>query len=152
MTSLCRRPARTGSAPADTEGEGLIDRLVYRSQVEGVSPEVALEQIFRTSVPNNARLQITGALGFSGRSYIQLLEGPQPAMDGLLQTLRADPRHSNLRVLLRGSSPGRLLPNWSMARIDLARAAPRVDALLDAGDGLGLITLMATLAHEGVTA
>lgn len=130
----------------------MIDRLVYRSQVEGVPAEIALEQIFRVSVRKNARLRITGALGFSGRNYIQLLEGPRPAMDDLLQTLLADPRHSNLRVLLRGSSPRRLLPNWSMARVDLARAAPRLDALLDADDGLGLIALMATLAHEGVTA
>ncbi|NEI46018.1 hypothetical protein GR199_36015, partial [Rhizobium leguminosarum] len=51
---------------------GLIDRLVYRSQVENVPPEVTLERIFRISVPKNARLQITGALGFSGRNYIQL--------------------------------------------------------------------------------
>lgn len=131
---------------------GLIDRLVYRSQVENVPPEVTLERIFRISVPKNARLQITGALGFSGRNYIQLLEGPRPALDDLLQTLRADPRHSNLRVLLRGSSQRQLLPNWSMARVDLARAAPRLDALLEADGGLGLVTLMATLAHEGVTA
>ncbi|KJV38814.1 BLUF domain-containing protein [Brevundimonas sp. KM4] len=130
----------------------MIDRLVYRSQVENVPPEVTLERIFRISVPKNARLQITGALGFSGRNYIQLLEGPRPALDDLLQSLRAEPRHSNLRVLLRGSSQRQLLPNWSMARVDLARAAPRLDALLEAGGGLGLVTLMATLAHEGVTA
>lgn len=130
----------------------MIDRLVYSSRAEGLSPEIALETIFRVSVPKNARLDITGALGFTGRRYIQLLEGPGSAVDALLATLQADPRHAQLRVLLRGTTRSRLLPSWSMARLDLARAAPEVEALLNADDGLGLTALMATLAHEGVTA
>jgi hypothetical protein len=59
----------------------LIDRLVYRSHAVGGLPEIALERIFRESVPKNARLAITGALGFSGQTYIQLLEGPPAAID-----------------------------------------------------------------------
>ena len=129
----------------------MIDRLIYFSRAEEVSPQIALQKIFQVSVPKNAGLAITGALGFTGRNYIQLLEGPRFAIDDLLRTLRADPRHSQLQVMLRGSTQNRLLPNWSMARVDLARAAPEVDALLQARDGLGLTALMATLAHEGVT-
>ena len=68
-----------------------------------------------------------------------------------MRTLKADPRHTDLTVLLRGCSEGRLLPAWSMARVDLALAAPEVETLLKADDGLGLIALMATLAHQGVT-
>jgi len=133
------------------KGEVLITRLVYRSKAEGVSPEIALQNIFRASVPKNARLNVTGALGFTGHSYIQLLEGPRSAVDDLLRTLRADPRHSQLQVLLQVPTQSRLLPHWSMAHIDLARAAPEVEALLQIDDGLGLTALMSTLAHEGVT-
>ena len=151
MTSASGSPRKPNAARPPPKGEALIDRLIYRSQAEGVPPETALEPIFRVSVPKNARLEITGALGFTGRSYIQLLEGPGSALDDLLRTLRADPRHSRLRVLLRGPTQSRLLPRWSMARVDLARAAPQVEALLQADDGLGLTALMATLAHDGVT-
>lgn len=132
------------------EAEGLIDRLVYRSRAVGIPPEAALERIFRVSAPKNLRLNITGALGFSGQVYIQLLEGPPSAIDDLMRTLEADTRHTQLRILLRGPSQGRLLPGWSMARVNLAKLAPEVETLLEADDGLGLVALMATLAHEGV--
>ncbi len=128
----------------------MIDRLVYRSRAVGILPEVALDRIFRCSVPKNARLNITGALGFSQQTYVQLLEGPPTAIDALVSTLEADPRHTQLTILLRGTSERRLLPGWSMARVDLAIAAPEADMLLKDDDGLGLIALMATLAHEGV--
>ncbi|MET3780735.1 hypothetical protein ABIC32_001380 [Brevundimonas sp. 1080] len=128
----------------------MIERLIYRSHAEGLPPEIALAKIFHVSVRKNTRLKITGALGFSGSSYIQLLEGPPPAIDGLLRTIQADTRHSQLKVLLRASAEGRLVPRWSMASIDLARATPKVETLLQADDGLGLTALFATLVHEGV--
>jgi hypothetical protein len=128
----------------------VIDRLVYRSHAVAILPEVALDRIFRSSVPNNARMNITGALGFCEQTYIQLLEGSPCAIDELVKTLEADARHTQLTILLRGSSERRLLPGWSMARVDLAKAAPETATLLEADDGLGLIALMAALAHEGV--
>lgn len=129
----------------------MIDRLVYRSHAVGILPEIALDRIFQSSVPNNARSNITGALGYCGQSYIQLLEGPASAIDELVGVLLADPRHTGLRILLRGFSERRLLPSWSMARVDLAKITPEVETLLDNEDGLGLIALMSTLAHEGMT-
>lgn len=126
----------------------LIDRLVYRSRAVGLSPEVAAEKIFRVSVMKNARAGVTGALGFSKLTYIQLLEGPPAAIDALMETLEADPRHEQLVVLLRSPSERRLVPDWTMARVNLAQLSPKVERLLEAGDGLGLTALMATLAHE----
>jgi hypothetical protein len=128
----------------------LIDRLIYRSRSVGILPEVALDPIFRSSVPRNARLHVTGALGFSQLTYVQLLEGPPSALDELVRLLERDPRHTELTILLRGGSERRLLPNWSMARVNLAKLTPRVETLLKKDDGLGLIALLATLAHEGV--
>lgn len=123
---------------------------MYRSRAVATLPEVALDRIFRSSVPRNARLSITGALGFSQLTYVQLLEGPPNAVDELLRTLKSDPRHTGLTVLLRGASERRLLPDWSMARINLLKVAPEVDMLLKKDDGFALIALMATLAHEGI--
>ena len=128
----------------------MIDRLVYRSLAVGTLPEVASARIFSSSLLKNKRLGITGALGFSELTYIQLLEGPSSAIDELLRTLESDRRHTGLTILLRGASHRRLLPGWSMARVDLATAAPEVEALIKKNDGFGLIALMATLAHEGL--
>ena len=109
-----------------------------------------MDRIFRSSLLKNERLGITGALGFSELTYIQLLEGPSAAVDELLRTLQSDARHTGLTILMRGASHRRLLPGWSMARVDLARLAPEVETLVKKDDGLGLIALMATLAHEGL--
>ena len=109
-----------------------------------------MERIFRVSVVNNAQAGITGALGFSRLTYIQLLEGPPAAIDELMKTLEADLRHRDLVVLLRGPAERRLVPNWAMARVNLAQLAPKVETLVEHGDGLGLIALLATLSHEGL--
>lgn len=129
----------------------MVDRLIYQSRAVGM-PQRTLDAIYLVSVPNNRRAAITGALGFSQGCYLQLLEGPVSAIDDLIRTLEADPRHTDLRVLLRASSQTRLLPGWSMARVDLSNLAPEVEALLRQDDGLGLMALLASLAHEGLTA
>lgn len=102
------------------------------------------------SIVKNAQAGITGALGFSRLNYIQLLEGPPAAIDKLMEALEADPRHRDLAVLIRSSAERRLVPDWTMARVNLVRLAPKVERLLEEGDGLALMALMATLAHEGL--
>ena len=128
-----------------------LERLIYRSEATGVDPRSALEHILGPSIRNNARQKITGALGFSNQTYVQLLEGSAPALDMLLETLKSDRRHTGLTVLLRSQVVNRLVPAWSMARVDLALPAPKVTRALEADDGLALMNLMATLAHEGIT-
>lgn len=128
-----------------------LQRLVYRSRARWPAPPSALDGILAQSLWSNARHGITGALGFSGRTYVQLLEGRPEAIEGLLHRLRADPRHDDLTVLLHAPTGGRLVPGWSMARVDLTDPAPRAAALIAAGDGLALAALLANLAHRGHT-
>lgn len=114
-------------------------------------PQDALASILEASLWNNAREGITGALGFSGGHYVQLLEGTTAALDGLLTKLAADPRHQSLAILVREPVERRMLPGWSMARVDLIEHAPKVTRLLESGDGLALINLLGNLARAGVT-
>jgi len=129
----------------------MMERLVYQSRVLWPQPPASLDAILPVSMWNNAKLEITGALGFHAGQYIQLLEGRSAALDDLLGRLAADPRHERLEVLLRAPATARLTPEWSMARIDLARAVPETGDLLRKRDGLGLAALMASLAHTGET-
>ena len=130
-----------------------IERLVYRSRVVHPAPMTALEDILPVAQAGNARWGITGALGYTGRTYVQLLEGPAESLDSLLERLRSDLRHTELRVLARGPAAGRLVTGWSMARIDLTLLEAEVTALLDAGDGdgEGLAALLAGLVRRGET-
>ena len=128
-----------------------IERLVYRSRVVQPTPMTALEEILPVACVWNARWRITGALGFTGRTYVQFLEGPTASLDSLLERLRSDPRHTDLRVLARAPVAGRLAAGWTMARIDLTLLEAEVTALLDTGDGDGLAALLAGLVRRGET-
>lgn len=128
-----------------------IERLVYRSRVVQPVPMIALDEILQAAHARNARLGVTGALGFTGRTYIQFLEGPAESLDSLMEQLRGDPRHTDLRVLARGPAAGRLVPDWSMARIDLTLLEAEVTTLLETGDGEGLAALLAGLVRRGET-
>jgi hypothetical protein len=112
---------------------------------------VALPSILNAARWNNARLSITGVLGHIDMTYVQLLEGPPQSLDRLLATLFADPRHTEIEVMLRGRIATRLVPDWTMAGADLTSYAPKVEQLLQVDDALGLIGLLANLAHNGVT-
>jgi hypothetical protein len=124
-----------------------LERLIYRSRALAPEPSAALGDILAASIWNNARHGITGALGFSGGAYVQLLEGRAEALDGLLAKLAADPRHTDMAVLFREPVGTRLLSGWSMARVDLAEVAPQAGAALATGDGLALTGLLVNLVH-----
>lgn len=128
-----------------------MERLVYRSRVVQPAPMAALDDILSVARSQNARWRITGVLGFTGRTYVQFLEGPAESLDSLLEQLRNDPRHTDLRILARGPVAGRLVATWTMARVDLSLLTTEVTALLETRDGDGLAALLAGLVRQGET-
>jgi hypothetical protein len=70
---------------------------------------------------NNPREAITGALICRHDLYLQLLEGPQAAVEARYEKIARDDRH--LEVVKRVSRPvtERMFPNWAM-RDDPARS------------------------------
>ena len=128
-----------------------MERLVYRSRAVQPPPMLALDSILAVSQSWNTRTGVTGVLGVTGRTYIQFLEGPAEELDSLMERLHRDPRHTDVTVLTRGPVAVRLVPGWSMARIDLSLLATEVTALLQARDGDGLAALLADVARQGET-
>lgn len=120
----------------DTDCTPPIERLVYRSRALGPDMSADMEAILKTSVWYNAKHRITGALGRFGSTYVQVLEGSSDSLDILLGRLRADPRHTDVVVLLRDPVPVRSFPGWSMARADLQNSHKLSDRQLDDGEEL----------------
>ncbi len=50
---------------------------------------------------------------------MQVLEGDEAAVKAVHDVIGRDPRHGGLVTLLRGRSPGRQFPEWSMGFRDL---------------------------------
>lgn len=63
---------------------------------------------------NNPRDGITGALVCRHDVYLQLIEGPEDAIDALYGRILGDDRHTNVELLLAEETSERLFPAWAM--------------------------------------
>lgn len=124
-----------------------LERIVYCSKacVDTASLQT-ISEILGVSRRNNVRDGLTGALAVNDGWFLQVVEGPGPALDGLLRRLAGDARHADIELLSRRPVSGRLFPDWTMVAaritpelgpqlqrlIDQCRASPEaaVDALL----------------------
>ena len=95
-------------------------QLIYSSKPFGFD-EATLNGILLVARRNNPRDAITGALICRQDLYLQLLEGPQEAVEARYTSIARDRRHVD--VVKRVSRPviERLFPNWAM-RDDPARS------------------------------
>lgn len=87
--------------------------LIYTS-VAIDNPDV--DGILATCMQRNAEFGITGCLVYDPirHTFIQLFEGPLPAVDQLYKNISADKRHSNVYLLHRGGIGTRSFPDWHM--------------------------------------
>lgn len=97
-----------------------VMQLVYASRPFGFG-DSALNGILIQARRNNARDDVTGALICRADLYLQLLEGPQGAVEAAFDRIAPDDRHLEVNCLVRGPAERRLFPDWAM-RDDPARS------------------------------
>jgi hypothetical protein len=123
-----------------------LHTLLYRSRATRELDERELLPILMTSMRNNARVGVTGILlygpptplpepdpdappvaavvPFEGPGvFVQWLEGPEAAVEKTYARIDADPRHTDVEILDRGTSERRLFPHWSMG-LNTVRSLP----------------------------
>ena len=91
----------------------LLKHLIYSSRPFGFDQSI-LNGIMITSVNNNKRDQITGALICRSDLYLQYLEGPTESIDETFNKIKNDDRHVEIKVLKEGVHAKRLFPKWAM--------------------------------------
>ncbi len=91
--------------------------LVYSSVSEGVPSVATVLSILRTARAANEQHGIHGILLVTDRLYMQVLEGPEVAVDRLMDNIYRDPRHSCVVPWLVEVHPDRppMFDDWSMA-------------------------------------
>ena len=100
-----------------------IHTLVYCSQAaEGLTRD-DLERIAQTAQAFNLRNEITGMLLYSGESFIQVLEGPLPALELLYGKIKEDERHHDVECLMCTPLMRRRFGQWSMGVFDASESA-----------------------------
>jgi hypothetical protein len=88
-------------------------QLIYASHPFGFDSAI-LSAILLDARRCNVRDDITGLLVCRADLYLQLLEGPEAAVDATYRRILADDRHIDLRLLSRQTVETRLFPLWSM--------------------------------------
>ena len=91
-----------------------MKRLIYGSQAtQDFDPDQLVELLAQARACNQ-KVGLSGMLLYCSRSFLQVLEGDAAALEETYLRIRADRRHTNLRLLLDAEVTERLFPDWSM--------------------------------------
>lgn len=101
----------------------MIHQLIYTSSRAGNLGDAELDALLLAARENNTRLGLTGVLLCTNDQFMQVLEGSRDALEQLFARIVADPRHEDVRVVIRRRVTKRDFANWQMALRD-ARAKP----------------------------
>jgi len=93
-------------------------RLAYMSEIKGKINKDDLRQILSSSVTNNTRDGVTGALLFNQSTFLQILEGRRPTINKTYRRITQDGRHRPAELIGLEPAKERLFSKWSMALIN----------------------------------
>jgi Sensors of blue-light using FAD len=99
----------------------VLSQYLYISTAPTLGRE-EVDAILATSARNNPARGITGLLLFNGRNFLQLLEGEESEVAGLMERITNDPRHSGVSVLDHRGIDVRTCPDWAMKRVLIAES------------------------------
>lgn len=139
-----------------------MKRILYISAASGDLTESDIACILAASRRNNRDNDVTGMLLYLDRGFMQILEGPEEAVNATYARIAGDGRHSHVIALWSEQTETRIFPNWTMGYdtlpADDARwsGAFRLDArkpveTLASGAGPEIIDLMRSF-YEAATA
>ncbi len=108
-----------------------IHQLIHMSEPFGFDAGI-LNGILSISRGNNVRDGLTGALVCRRDIYLQLVEGPEAAVETTYARIKGDDQHLAVVPFLSQPADVRLFPDWAM-RDDPARSWLWSEAELSAG-------------------
>lgn len=76
-----------------------LSEIIYLSRSLIAPHSVDLLDIERAALRNNPQHGISGCLYIDATFFVQLLEGPEPALNSMLAALRRDRRHIGMLML-----------------------------------------------------
>ncbi|RYG96890.1 MAG: BLUF domain-containing protein [Alphaproteobacteria bacterium] len=103
-------------------------RIIYASQARSDLRQSDIDEVVRLSVIKNGERGITGVLAFDGNQIVQILEGPQEAIENLYGRIQVDCRHQGVVTLANHEIDRPHFPDWTMVKRSI------VDVLLLVND------------------
>ncbi|MCC6531184.1 MAG: BLUF domain-containing protein [Burkholderiales bacterium] len=87
---------------------------VYRSRARAGLVDADINQLLQVSRRNNPLVRIDGMLLFGRGCFVQLIEGPGPAVERTYRRILSDPRHADAVLLYDGAGEPRRFTGWAM--------------------------------------
>jgi len=87
---------------------------IYRSRARPGLTDADIDVLLETSRRNNRIISIGGMLLFGGGGFLQILEGPGPAVERTYRRILGDPRHTDAVLLYDGKGEPRRFVGWAM--------------------------------------
>ena len=91
-----------------------VHQLVYISASSHEFGDEELVHLLAVARRNNTALGVSGMLLYHEKSFIQVLEGDKVTVEKLFQKISTDSRHTESRVLFRGTVDASSFNDWSM--------------------------------------
>jgi len=123
---------------------GTLLQIIYTSASAQKMSSEELAGILRIARENNAAHDISGMLVYHGGSFLQVLEGPEGAVNSLFVKIEKDPRHDEINILSRDTVPEKEFEEWSMGYIDATGDAAQSEGYIDYMRDLERMTLDGT--------
>lgn len=101
----------------------MMSYSLYRSTASRNLQASDLEDILRTARARNLDLGVTGCLHYESGLFFQWLEGAAESVDAVLGSIKKDPRHRDVVILISGRQEQRRFSGWKMRFSDSSNAS-----------------------------
>ncbi len=98
-----------------------LARVIYLSSATNPFSTQALRDLLEHCRTRNKRNDITGLLLYREGGFMQVIEGPEVAVDKLYTQIQVDCRHSNVIRVIKEDIQQRYFSSWSMGFKDVAQ-------------------------------
>ncbi|CDK98692.1 protein of unknown function [Magnetospirillum gryphiswaldense MSR-1 v2] len=106
-------------------------QIIYASAEAKRMTNSELTELLEKAREKNEQLNITGFLLYDDSSFLQVLEGPDAAVEAVMGAIMRDDRHTNIRLLSQKQIAEREFGEWAMAFAVPEGDAPSCDGFLD---------------------
>lgn len=126
----------------------MLSILIYRSRMNGQLAQAELAELVRLARGANDARAVTGILLFDGVYFLQMLEGPDQAVQAVYERIAGDGRHTHIVRLLQDYAPRRRFAECGMRLLDLRTHPQGMDHLLLGDATPGADTLIGDRAYK----
>lgn len=98
----------------------MVYQVMYSSAATENMKLCDLKELLVVARKKNESLNITGFLVYVDGVFIQVLEGNQEDVLGLMNTIESDRRHESVKIFFQATETSRMFTDWRMAHVDVS--------------------------------